>query len=179
MSDVRCWATSTDLAGSNMQRKRYFLAIEEEDGTRRDVELVIGPGAALSVEPFNVRDINYTVHDFCKHDDDYCVLEDSDTQEYEDARVNEAFYFDKRAQEQSDKQQSEHVRVEKVGGAGLYRIYSDSYDQGEHIDVTPQGLRDLFDILLRRMSLIESEAAAQSEDPTSGPRSIDWNKLLD
>ncbi len=100
MSDVRCWATSTDLEGSEHQRRRYFLAIEEDDGARRDVELVIGPGPAMAVEPFNVRDMNYTVHDSCAHSDDYCVLEDPDTPEYEDARVNDAFYTDKREREQ-------------------------------------------------------------------------------
>jgi hypothetical protein len=96
MSDVRCWATSTDLAGSPHQRRRYFLAIEEADGTRRDVELIIGPGPQLSVEPFSPRELNYTVHDFCNHEDDYCVLEDPDTWEYEDARVNDAFFTDTR-----------------------------------------------------------------------------------
>ncbi len=96
MSDVRCWATSTDLAGSAQQQRRYFLAIEEDDGARRDVELVIGPGPTMAVEPFNVRDMNYTVHDSCDHENEYCVLEDPDTPEYEDERVNEAFFFDTR-----------------------------------------------------------------------------------
>lgn len=103
MSDVRCWATSTDLEGTNMQRRRYFLVIEEEDGTRRDVELILGPGPAMSVEPFNVRDMDYTVHDACEHEDDYCVLDDPETPEYKDEQINEAFFYDKRthAKEQS------------------------------------------------------------------------------
>ena len=67
--EARIWATSTDLGGTNMQRKRYYLCIED-NGVRKDVELVIGPGPAISVEPFVVHELNYTVHDFCKHDVD-------------------------------------------------------------------------------------------------------------
>lgn len=94
MKDVRCWATSTDLAGTDQQRVRYFLAIEDGD-KRTDVELIIGPGPALSVEPFVPHEFDYTVHDFCDHEHDYCVLEDENAQYHEDQYVNEAFYFDK------------------------------------------------------------------------------------
>jgi hypothetical protein len=93
-TEARIWATSTDLARTNQQRKRYFIAIEDGD-QRTDVELVIGPGPAISVEPFTLRELNYTVHDSCDHEDDYCVLEDPDTPEYEDMAVNEWFYLDK------------------------------------------------------------------------------------
>ena len=93
-TEARIWATTTDLPETNFQRKRYFIAIEDGD-KRTDVELVIGPGKAVSVEPFSPREFDYTVHDACDHEDDYCVLEDPETQEYEDMAVNEWFYLDK------------------------------------------------------------------------------------
>lgn len=92
--EIRIWATSTDLAGTNQQRKRYFIVIEDE-GNRRDMELVIGPGPALSVEPFVPRELDYTIHDFCDHEADYCVLDDEESYEYQDAAINDAFELDK------------------------------------------------------------------------------------
>ena len=80
---ARIWAVARDLEGTNQQRTRYYLALEDK-GQRTDVELILGPGKAMSVEPFVPRDFDYTIHDFCQHDEDYCVLEDEESQEYED-----------------------------------------------------------------------------------------------
>ena len=84
---ARIWAVARDLEGTNQQRTRYFLAIEDK-GKRVDVELILGLDKAMSVEPFVPRDLDYTVHDFCQHDNDYCVLDDEGTQEYEDDWLN-------------------------------------------------------------------------------------------
>lgn len=92
--EARIWATATDLAGTNQQRKRYFLAIEDR-GTRKDVELIIGPGPAISVEPYLPWEYDYTVHDSCDHEDDYCVLEDPESEECQLAYLAQSFHLDK------------------------------------------------------------------------------------
>ena len=92
--EARIWAAATDLAGTNQQRKRYFLAIEDR-GTRRDVELIIGPGPAISVEPYVPWEYDYTIHDFCNHEDDYCVLEDPEREECQLADLAESYHLDK------------------------------------------------------------------------------------
>src|SRR5437879_4947557 len=91
--EARIWATSTDLEGTNQQRKRYYLCIED-NGVRKDVELVIGPGTALAAEPFVPYELDYTIHDHCDHENDDCVLEDEDSWEYEENRLNEAYFSD-------------------------------------------------------------------------------------
>lgn len=91
--EARIWATSTDLEGTNMERKRYYLCIEDK-GKRIDVELVFGPEKAMAVEPFVPRELDYTVHDSCDHEDNYCVLDDPESWEYEENRLNEAHYYD-------------------------------------------------------------------------------------
>ncbi len=91
--EARIWATATDLEGTEYQRKRYFIAIEDGE-MRKDVELVIGPGPALSVEPYLPWEYNYTVHDACDHEDNYCVLEDPESEEFELSNLAQSYYFD-------------------------------------------------------------------------------------
>lgn len=101
--EARIWATSTDLEGTNYQRRRLFLAIEVA-GERHDVELIIGPGKEYHVEPFVPRELDYTVHDACNHEDDYCVLDDPESFEYQDAWLNEAHATDVQAHKQAERE---------------------------------------------------------------------------
>ncbi len=55
---------------------------------------------------------------------------------------------------------SEHIAVERIA-PDVYRIHS-TYDKSS-IAVTAQDLRDLFELLLRHMPLIEDEAVARAE----------------
>jgi len=38
----------------------------------------------VTASPYNPADFDYTVHDACDHEDDYCVLEDPESEEAEE-----------------------------------------------------------------------------------------------
>ena len=76
------WATSTDLVGSINERKRYFIIIR--DGKREiNFSLAWHVNGLIVAEPYTVPDYNYTIHDFCDHEADECVLDDPDFEEHE------------------------------------------------------------------------------------------------
>lgn len=104
--EIRIWATSTDLPHTNFERKRYYIALED-NGKRIDVELVIGPEKALHVEPYVPWEYNYTVHDGCDHEDGYCVLEDEESPEYEEDYLAAMHALDK-----SKREDSTHARTD-------------------------------------------------------------------
>ena len=78
--EIRIWQTSTDLPDTHMQRKQYFCTLEDGE-TRFDFILVVGPGVALSTEPYKPADYDYTEFD---GDDD-----DEDWDEYDPMEVSD------------------------------------------------------------------------------------------
>ena len=100
--EIRIWATATDLPGTNYERKRYYIALED-NGKRNDVELVIGPEKALHVEPFVPWEYDYTIHDACDHEDNYCVLEDEESEEYELDYLTQMHALDRKSHEKQAK----------------------------------------------------------------------------
>ena len=100
--EIRIWATATDLEGDiNYERKRYFIVLED-GGKRLDVELVVGPGKAIAVEPYVPWEYNYTVHDACDHEDDYCVLDDPESEEHELEYLAQMHALDQRSHPQEE-----------------------------------------------------------------------------
>lgn len=81
--EATIWATSTDLAGTQYERKVYFVLIR--DGERElNVALAYQPAtAAVEANVYQVPDYNYTIHDGCDHENDECVLDDPDFEEHE------------------------------------------------------------------------------------------------
>ena len=79
--EATLWATSTDLAGSIHERKRYFILIR--DG-KREINFSLAWQAldnSIVAEPYSTPDYNYTIHDGCDHEADECVLDDPDFEE--------------------------------------------------------------------------------------------------
>ncbi len=77
------WATSTDLAGTKHERKVYFILIR--DGEKDlNVTLTVKPGEySVAADWYRAADYDYTIHDFCDHDNFECVLDDPDFEENE------------------------------------------------------------------------------------------------
>lgn len=76
------WATATDLEGTDYERKKYFVLIEDDARSTRAI-VVVGPGPALSIEPYRDSDYGYD-----EHDED----EDEDDGDYEDDTADEDEY---------------------------------------------------------------------------------------
>ena len=106
--EIRIWATTTDLPGSNYERKRYYIALED-NGKRLDVELVIGPEKALHVEPYVPYEYSYTIHDGCDHENDECVLDDPESMESEALYLTEMHNLDKNSH---TREESAHGRTD-------------------------------------------------------------------
>jgi hypothetical protein len=85
---ARCWATHTDLAGSQMERKKYYVIIEDEG--KPDLQLIIvrGPGAAIAVEPYVTHEYDYDDFDPDEEEDEeeeyYYDRDDFDPEEEEE-----------------------------------------------------------------------------------------------
>lgn len=67
---ARCWATHTDLAGSEMERKKYYVIISDEGKPDLNLIIVRGPGAAISVEPYVTHEYGYDDFDYDEEEDD-------------------------------------------------------------------------------------------------------------
>jgi hypothetical protein len=81
--EATLWATSTDLAGTNHERKRYFIIIRDGERTINFSLLWHAHDSLIVAEPYHTPDYNYTIHDHCDHEADECVLDDPDFEENE------------------------------------------------------------------------------------------------
>ena len=79
--EATLWATSTDLAGTNHERKRYFILIRDGE---RQINFSLAWTALdnkIVAEPYSTPDYDYTIHDHCDHENDECVEDDPDFEE--------------------------------------------------------------------------------------------------
>src|SRR5437879_13585740 len=49
---------------------------------------------SITASPYNPGDFDYTVHDSCDHETDFCVLEDPHTSEYQGAGMNSRLHYE-------------------------------------------------------------------------------------
>lgn len=80
--EATIWATSTDMKNTAFERKVYFVLIRD-GGKEHSLAVTIEPDQAVHADRYVVPDYDYTVHDFCDHDNDRCVLDDEDFEERE------------------------------------------------------------------------------------------------
>ena len=72
------WATSTDLAGTDKERKQYFIHLQDGEKPIRFILQVHADGM-IQVEPYVVHEIDYWDYDgWDDPDEDYSDDEDED-----------------------------------------------------------------------------------------------------
>lgn len=67
---VRIWSTSTDLPDTEMERKKYWLILEDEGKPDLNFIFVRGPQMAINVEPFVIHEYDYDERDEDEEDED-------------------------------------------------------------------------------------------------------------
>jgi len=82
------WHTTIQEDGGPHSKRLYHLSIHDEQipGDQKTVSAIVSFRPAdknLEIETFLPHEFNYTVHDACDHEDDYCVLNDPDSSESE------------------------------------------------------------------------------------------------
>jgi hypothetical protein len=85
---VSIWATSTDMAGSEFQRKTYFMTLKDGDKETK-FSLQIHANGTIVAVPYVDADYDYTEYDdgLYPGDDEYVAEEDWEDDE-------EVFYYD-------------------------------------------------------------------------------------
>ena len=71
------WATSTDLAGTDKERKQYFIHVQDGERTIR-FSLHVHADGMIQAEPYVVHEIDYWDYDGWDDPDD----EDDDDEDY-------------------------------------------------------------------------------------------------
>lgn len=90
-SDAVLWHVDVELVGTKLERRRYHVTIVDGD-EKIDTIVLYGPNKLIAIEPYVHHEMDYTVHDGCDHEDDYCVLDDPQSGEYQDAEMEEKYH---------------------------------------------------------------------------------------
>jgi hypothetical protein len=86
--EATIWATSTDLAGSEFERKTYFITLKDGDKTTQ-FSLQVHADKTIVAVPYVPADYNYTDYDYDDgdDDDDYVAEEDWDDCDEDDGVI--------------------------------------------------------------------------------------------
>jgi hypothetical protein len=89
----------------------YYLIIRDGEQTIPCILKYDASKKEVVAEPYSPPDIDYTIHDFCDHENDECVLDDPDSSESEDVRMADKY---SRAIDNLEKQVKQQRIVEKL-----------------------------------------------------------------
>jgi hypothetical protein len=69
----------------------YYILIQDGEQTIPCILKYDASKKEVTAEPYTAPDLDYTVHDFCDHENDECVLDDPESPESEDARMADKY----------------------------------------------------------------------------------------
>ncbi len=72
----------------------YFCIIVDGEKSISFILTEYASSKSMTASPYNPGDFDYTVHDSCDHEDDYCVLEDPRTSEFQEVEMNDRIRYE-------------------------------------------------------------------------------------